>query len=209
MDIVEFVKSYPVRKFSKGEMLYAADVTTDAVMIIREGIVKVVAFSDEGNERLLWLAGRYDIVPTEQIIKSVTTPRFYYTAYSDGSAYEVKKKELLREATRHNEIMAQIARGLGEHHDDLLRHIDGIEQPNLRSKILYLLHTLCLKFSGSDVVALHEIGLKLTHQDIADMVHASREAVSIEMKQLQVEGYVEYTRSSFIVRAHKIATTIE
>lgn len=208
MELVEFIKSFPLRSFTKGEMLFSVGEQTDTILIIREGFVKVTSLSDEGSERLLWLAGRYDIVPTEGIIKPVTTPRYFYMAYSEGSVYVVNKKDLLEKANKSTAIMAQIARGLSEHHDDLLQHLDGIEQPTLRNKILYLLRTLCEKFSGADVVALHDIGLNLTHQDIADMVHASREAVSIELKQLQQEGFVAYSRSSFMVYAGKIAELI-
>ena len=208
MDLVEFIKSFPVNSFIKGEALLSANEQTDTILLIREGIVKVTSFSDDGNERLLWLAGRYDIVPTESIFKSVTTPRYFYTAFSDGSAYVVNKKDLLDKAHSSIEVMTQVARGLSEHHDDLLSHLNGIEQSNLRGKILYVLQTVCEKFSGADVVALHEMGLNLTHQEIADMVHASREAVSIELKQLQKDGFVEYSRSSFTVYAAKIANEI-
>ena len=208
MDLVEFIKSFPISTFIKGEALLSAHEQTDTVLIVREGIVKVTSFSDEGDERLLWLAGRYDIVPTEGIFKAISTPRYFYTAFSNGSAYTVNKKDLLDKAHSNITVMTQVARGLSEHHDDLLSHLNGIEQSNLRGKIIYVLQTVCEKFSGADIVALHEIGLNLTHQDIADMVHASREAVSIELKQLQEEGFVEYSRSSFTVYAEKIAQEI-
>lgn len=208
MDLVEFIKSFPVSSFTKGEALLSANEQTETVLIIRDGIVKVTSFSDEGSERLLWLAGRYDIVPTEGIFKPITMPRYFYTAFSDGSAYVVNKKDLLDKAHSEISVMTQVARGLSEHHDDLLSHLNGVEQSNLRGKIAYVLQTVCEKFSGSDVVALHEIGLNLTHQDIADMVHASREAVSIELKQLQDEGFVDYSRTSFTVYAAKIVSEI-
>lgn len=208
MNLVEFIKSFPLQEFVKGEVLYDVGEVTSSILIIRDGIVKVTSLDDDGSEHLLWLAGRYDIVPTEGILKPHITPNYFYTAYSDGSAYAVNKKQLLDKANGDVAIMAQVARGLSEHHDDLLQHIKGIEQPNLRAKILYLLHILCEKFSGAEVVYLHELDLNLTHQDIADMVRASREAVSVELKQLQDEGFVDYSRSSFTVNAAKIAEQI-
>jgi len=42
--------------------------------------------------------------------------------------------------------------------------------------------------------------LKLTHQEIADMVGASREMVSRIMRELAVGGYIEQTTGSIAVR---------
>lgn len=204
LSIVEFVKSFPLQTFSKNEALFDADQPSDNILIVREGAVKVSSFSDDGTERILWLAGRYDIVPTEGLFSRSSAPRYFYTAFSDGSAYAVNKKEFLAVAATNVAIMTQLARGLSEHHDDLLVRLHSVGQPNLRSKTLAMLHALCEKFSGADVVHFHELGLNLTHQDIAGMVDATREAVSIELKQLQDEGFVDYSRSTFTVNYQKI-----
>lgn len=209
MDIVEFVKSFPIKTFAKGEMLLNINQETDTILIVREGVVKVSSVDELGNERLLWIAGRYDIVPTENLFNAVTTTQYFYTAFSEGSAYEVGKKDLIDASTKDPRILSQLARGLSEHHDDLLSRLNSIEQPNLRTKILFMLHAICIKFSGAEIVHLHDIGLNLTHQDIADMVHATREATSIELKQLSDEGYIDYSRSSFTVFCKKIGDEIK
>jgi len=209
MDIVTFVKSFPIKSFTKNEVLLSINQATDTILILREGTVKVSSVDESGSERLLWIAGRYDVIPTESLFRPVTTAQYFYTAFSDGSAYAVSKKEFLEAASREPEIMFQVARGLSEHHDDLLGRLNSLEQPNLRSKILYMLQSLCIKFSGADIVQLHEVGLNLTHQDIADMVHATREATSIILKQLQEEELIDYTRQSFTVYCGKISDEIK
>lgn len=209
MNVIEYIKSFPIVEFSKGETLLNAGQETDKILVVREGTVKVVSIDDEGCEKLLWLAGRYDIVPGENLFSPHTTAIYFYTAFSSGSAYVVDKKDFLEKATRDAGIMTEVARGLSEHHDDLLGRLNSVEQPSLRLKILFMLDAICTKFSGSEVVKLHEIGLNLTHQDIADMVRATREATSIELKRLHDERFVRYSRSSFTVYAKKIADEIK
>jgi len=208
MDIIEYIKSFPMITFSKGEVLLSAEEETDRLLVVREGMVKVSSIDEVGNERLLWIAGRYDVVPTERLFSPTTSTQYFYTAYCDGNAYTVDKKDFLEKATKDANIMYQIARGLSEHHDDLLSRLNSLEQPNLRAKILFMLDAICTKFSGAGVVHLHEIGLNLTHQDIADMVDASRESTSIELKKLHDERFVKYSRSSFTVFAKRIADEI-
>jgi len=208
VDIVEFVKSYPIKEFVKGEMLLGEGEQTETVLIIREGAVKVYSVDDSGGERLLWLSGRYDIIPTENLLSPLTTAHYFYTAFSDGSAYIVSKKDLLDASIKDNGVMLQVARGMSEHNDDLLARIDTIGQTNLRSRVLFMLHNISTKFSSAAIVELHEIGLNLTHQDIADMVHSTREATSVILKQLQDEGFIDYSRLTFTVYCEKISSEI-
>jgi CRP-like cAMP-binding protein len=209
VDIISYVKSFPLRTFLKGELLLSPGDDTDKLLIIRDGAVKLSSVDEAGSERLLSIAGRYDVVPTERLFHPVVNVQYFYTAFSDGSAYTVDKKDFLDKAAKDPNILGQIARGLSEHHDDLLSRLNGVEQSHLRMKILFMLDALCTKFAASDVVLLHEIGLNLTHQDIADMVGATREATSIELKILLDEGLVEYSRSSFTVYASKVADEIK
>ncbi len=199
MDIVNYVKSFPLRTFEKNEVLFTPNVSADTVLIIRQGVVKVLFVTNKGDERLMWLAGRYDVAPIEDVLRPVSSPNYLYMAFSRGSGYVVDKRDLLSKANKNTALALQLARGLSEQHDDLLRHITTIQQTTLRQKILHLLQHICQKFSGAELVALHENGLNLTHQAIADMIDASREAVSIEMKRLQSEGVLEYSRTSFTV----------
>jgi len=209
MDIIDYIKSFPVRQFTKDEVLLSADEQTSEILIIREGIVKASSLDEAGRQKLLWIAGRYDIVPTEHLFAHTTTTQYFYTAYCDGSAYVVDKKSFLEKASDDAKVMSQIARGLSEHHDDLLSRLNSVEQSDVRSKILHSLYGICVKFASSDVVHLHELGLNLTHQDIADMVGATREAASIELKKLRDERLVKYSRSSFTVYAKRIADEIK
>lgn len=209
VEIINFIKSFPVRSFQKGETLFGPDDDTPTILIVRDGVVKVSSYNDADNERFLWVAGRYDIIPSENFFASTAKTRFYYTAFCDGTAYAVDKKAFLEVALKDADAMSQIARGLSEHYDDLLSRLNSVEQSNLRSKILMMLNVLCEKFSGADTVHFHELGLNLTHQDIADMVHATREAVSIELNKLKQDNVIDYTRSTFTVFSSEVAKQIE
>ena len=59
------------------------------------------------------------------------------------------------------------------------------------------------------MVDFAEIGLDITHQDVAGLIHVARQTASIELKKLRDEGVVFYDRTSFIVYAHKLDKIIE
>lgn len=208
MNVVEYIKAFPIKSFTKNEVLLNAGETCDRLFAIREGFAKISSLDDYGNQKLLWVVGRYDIVPLENLFQSGQA-HYFYTALSNGSMYVIDKKALLNETDKSPVLMGQIARGLSEHYDDLLSRMNGVEQSNIRSKIMYTLLNLANKFGASEAVDLNEIGLNITHQDIADMIGATRETTSVELKRLSDSGMIKYSRSSFEVFTDKISSEIK
>jgi CRP/FNR family transcriptional regulator len=121
----------------------------------------------------------------------------------------MNKGDLLPHIGDTPDIMGEIARGLSEHYDDLLMRMNAVEQSDIRSKLMHVIHNLCAKFSTSATVSFHGMGLNLTHQDLADMIGSTREAVSIEMAKLRADGLVDYSRSTFVVHAETLAGHID
>jgi CRP-like cAMP-binding protein len=203
MDVVTYIKSFPVRQFSKDEVLMSGGDDSSTVYAIREGFVKVTSLDDSGRQKLLWIAGRYDVVPLEGLFGSKPV-NYFYTAFSDCSVFVIPKKTVLEAARNEPAILDQIAQGLSEHYDDMLQRMNAVEQSDVRSKLLHMLYNLCQKFSSAESVALHELGLKLTHQDLADMIGSTREVVSLELSKLREEDIIEYSRSNFTIHTKQI-----
>ncbi len=206
-DFVSFVKTLPVRSFHKDELLLASDDPSDTFLAIREGYVKATSTEDSGRERLLWLAGRYDIVPLERFFTRKPL-QYDYVGYSDGSAYVVSKDQLLALIDEHPSAAAEVAKGMSEHLDDISERLSAVGQADVRRKVLHTLYGIATKFSSREVVELDAIGLNLTHQDIADMIGASREVVSTELSKARSDGYVDYSRSTLSVDTVKIRDTL-
>lgn len=204
----EFIKSAPLRIFKKGEMLIGEGEIPASLFAVQDGFVKVSAVSEEGVERLLWIAGRLDIVPTEALFSRSKAVRFFYMAHTDVSVYVVNKEEFLNLARTNLQVMTEVAYAMSSHYDDLLGRIHSIEQSAVRSKIVHTLYDLGRRFSVDDQVDLCSLGLRLTHQDIADMVGATRETVSLELKKLRADGYIKYGRSKFIVHIPKLESCL-
>jgi CRP/FNR family transcriptional regulator len=204
MNPVDYIKQFPLRKFQRGSVLLSAGDPLASVFAIREGYLKVTSISDAGIERLLWIAGRYDFAPVEQLFSKSGTARFFYTAVSDGSYYDIPKADLLAYAHDNPDFMAEIARGMSEHYDDFLQRVDAIDGlsvgERLRSTLLYL----SSRFSANSSVNLYEEGLRITHQDLAAMIGSTRETTSIELANLRREGLIDYDRKSFIVHSRLI-----
>lgn len=199
MDNIDFVKRFPVRKFSKGEILFSEGDVATTLLAVQSGYVKISALSADGDQSLLWIAGRYDVVPTERMFSTSGTLNYFYTALSDGAAYQVDKAAFLRHAYDSPSLMAEIARGISQHHDELLERLQGNGHLTVRERLVSVLGYITRHFSSDQTVDLYELGLRLTHQDLADMIGTTRETTSLALRALKQEGVVDYSRHHFTI----------
>lgn len=205
MSIADFIKKSPFKTFAKGELLLQEGDCPKKLFAVQDGFVKVTALDDNGGESLLWIAGKYDMVPTELLFSPQGAIKFFYTAYTDVAVYEIDKAEFLDFAKNDHSLMSEIAYSMSSHYDDLLGRVCSIEQTVVRDKIMHTLYNLAKRFSAEDSVDLFSLGLKLTHQDIADMVGATRETASIELQKLRRKRLIIYNRSKLIVHTERLA----
>jgi CRP/FNR family transcriptional regulator len=199
MDVVNFVKNYPVKHFTKGEVIISEGDISDTLFAIRSGYIKVTSLDDNGNERMLWIAGRYDIVPTERLFSLRSPLQFFYTALSDGDVYRISKADFLMKAKEDAGLMTEIATGMSGHYDDLLSRVNSVGQISIHDKLVATLRYVAERFSADQSVDLYELGLRLTHKDIAEMIGSTRETTTLELRKLQSAGVIEYDRTKFIV----------
>lgn len=199
MDNIDFVKAFPLRSFRKGEVLLSEGDATDTLLAVRTGYVKVSAIDNDGVQQLLWIAGRYDVVPIERMFSTRSNLRYFYTALSDGTAYQVDKQTFLTKAVDSPALMTEIARGMSQHYDELLERLQGAGRLTVRERLIAVLRYISQHFSNETTVDLYALGLRLTHQDLADMIGTTRETVSLTLGQLQKDRLVDYSRDHFTI----------
>ncbi|WP_239565656.1 Crp/Fnr family transcriptional regulator [Paenibacillus sacheonensis] len=73
---------------------------------------------------------------------------------------------------------------------------------DLRGKVLYFLNRLSIKF-GVEEDGYRKIDIPLTHQELANMIGATREAVSLAMQQLSSEGIIVSSRRTVMIHVQK------
>lgn len=199
MDIVNYVKNCPIKHLSKGEFILSEGDVSDTLYALRSGFIKVTSLDDEGNERMLWIAGRYDIVPTERLFSRHSPLQFFYTALADSDVYEINKADFLTKAKADVTLMGEIAASMSSHYDDLLSRINSIGQTSVHEKLFATLQYVAKRFSAEQAVDLYQLGLRLTHKDLAEMIGSTRETTSLELQKLRQSGQIDYGRDHFIV----------
>lgn len=204
MKTVDYIKKYPIKTFSRGEMLLQKGDPLTSLLAVRDGYVKVTSISESGIEHLLWIAGRYDVAPTEQLFSLRGKVNYFYTALTDGSYYEIPKEDFLTLAKNEPPVMTEIARNMSLHYDDFLQRIDAVDTATVKERLIRTLSYLAERLSADGDVDLYDYGLRLTHQDLAAMIGSTRETTSLTLAQLRKDGLIDYGRQRFTIAVDKV-----
>jgi CRP-like cAMP-binding protein len=85
----------------------------------------------------------------------------------------------------------------GNYAASLLR-ITALEQAKARDKLLYTLYYLCCRY-GKQVAKRVEIGISLTHQNLAALTGLTRETAATEMNRLKNCKLLTYDHQTYRV----------
>jgi CRP/FNR family cyclic AMP-dependent transcriptional regulator len=198
-ELAAFVRSQPVKKFTKDCILtYQGELPT-ALYAIRSGYVKIYDISSDGNEQFLGLAGKHDFIPSEILFSNLRAAQFFYAAYTPVEVYKVDRVEFVDRVRRDAEALYKIVETITEKYHNQMHHLTAVQKPKAREKIIYVLHFLATHFMEGTSVAANQVPLPLTQQDIANLVGVTRETAAHELKALKNEGYIEYSKTAFYI----------
>jgi len=174
------------RRFKRGEALVEQGQKSDALYILLTGRARVTASDSRGREVILATLAQGDYLGEMSIIDNEphsATVR----AEVQTDVLTLGRAEFARCLTENASMSLVVMRGLVKR----LRHADRkIESLALLDVYGRVAHAL-LDFAVPDAQGQLVIKEKISRQDLAKMVGASREMVSRVMKDLEERGFIE------------------
>ena len=174
------------RRFKRGEVLVEQGQKSDALYILLTGRARVMASDSRGREVILATLSQGDYLGEMSIIDNEphsATVR----AEVQTDVLTLGRAEFARCLTENASMSLVVMRGLVKR----LRHADRkIESLALLDVYGRVAHAL-LEFAVPDAQGQLVIKEKISRQDLAKMVGASREMVSRVMKDLEERGFIE------------------
>ncbi|MEO5950474.1 MAG: Crp/Fnr family transcriptional regulator [Candidatus Saccharimonadales bacterium] len=205
--IAEFIRSQPIKLFTKNEILLQQGEIPTSIFAVRSGLVKISDISIEGFEQMLWLAKKYDVIPLEWLFDASTVSPFFYTAHVDTEVFVVPKDEFLYHIKDDGEAKSEINLAISMKQRQLLEHISSTLKPKARDKITHMLYHIGLRFQESDDG--DDSSLPLTHQNVANLVGITRETASLELRVLKQEGFIDYGKQNITIHTNKLAEIVD
>ena len=173
------------RRYKRGEVLVAQGQKSDALFLLLMGRARVTASDSRGREVILATLGQGDYLGEMSLIDNEphsATVR----AEVQTDVLVLGRAEFTRCLLENASMGLVLMRGLVKRLRQADRKIESLALMDVYGRVARLLLDLAEDVDGHKVVTK-----KLTKQDIAKMIGASREMVSRVMKDLQQQGLID------------------
>jgi len=188
-----------IRQFSKKRTILFQGEVPQSVMVLQEGLAKVYGITTGGDQRTVTLLSAGDIFPVECVFNKSRVSLYYYEALTDCSALSLPKPVFLEALESDETLKGQIFESYMAHYTSATMHIYALEHSHAQEKVVYILQYLVARFGEKQPNGLTKIALRLSHQDIAEMVGLTRETTAVELHQLKDKKLIDYQRFAYYV----------
>jgi CRP-like cAMP-binding protein len=201
----DLLNAYSLRKFKKGQTLLFQGEVPRYAYVVKTGTVKTYNISPLGEEQLVSLSSEYDILPEAWFLGEASVAYYFYEAFTDCTVYAIPREELAKKVSESPEFANHLLQRFMRLYVGASVHINALEQPRSRDKLVHLLHYLLMRFGkqapGKDEML---IDLRLTHQTLASMLGVTRETIATEIARLRREEILDYKQQTYIINKAKL-----
>ncbi|MDP3048677.1 MAG: Crp/Fnr family transcriptional regulator [Thermodesulfovibrionales bacterium] len=186
---MEEVKPYLIpANFKKKEVIFSEGDSSDWLYIVTKGKVKITKLSQNGREIILEIISPMDFFGGVAVIRGFPYPA-NAVAMDDAEVLKISRSNLMRILDRFPNLMYCMAMNIGDRIKGSHEALKNIAVEKVGSRIASLLIKLADK-AGSKTDNAVAIDMKLTKQDIADMVGTTVETSIRTMSKFKKLGIV-------------------
>lgn len=176
--------------YKKGETILRPGDTPQGVFLIKTGYVKLYSVCESGEELTLIIFKPEDFFPMMWTFNN--TPNVYYLeSMTTAEAWRAPKDKFLQFVRSNPDVLFELIGKILVRLGGFLSRMEYLVFGNAYQKVASIL-MICTERFGEKNDRDTVINIPLTHKDIAMLVGMTRETVSIEIKNLERKGIIEY-----------------
>lgn len=187
--------------FKKGEAIYGPGDPSASVYMLKEGKVKISRTTDDGHEGTLAILKEGDLFGELSLTGEQERDEQAVVLEDCRVCIMARRdfEEILREKPH---LSLKFAKLMGFRMKTLESRISDLMFHDTPTRIARLLLNLSREY-GQPVPDGTLLRLKLTHQELANLIGAARETVSAVLADWKREGLLDYPRRMFLIRDAK------
>jgi len=180
-------------------LIYRQGFSCPHVFLIKTGIVKLNHVTEQGNEWTVALLKRGDIIGSLQTDSSINGMEETALALGDAMLYRFEHHEFKKLISQHPDLSWQFFEMQCLRRQRAERKLLNILAQTVDNRIIQMLKELVEMF-GIRCTHGYALEIRLTQQELADLVGASRSVVSTLMNDLRNRGMLNYTRELICIK---------
>lgn len=195
-EMERFNSMLPLKKFSAGEIIFAPYRSYQALFIVKSGRVRIFYLTESGKAFTLSIIEAGGVFGQMPIIGQHLQDS-YVEAFDNSEICILKEDEVKKFLLQDPRIAVRIAQILGRKVIELEERLADLALKPLSQRLASLL--LKLAKPSAFPWKQHHKTLNFTHEQIASLVGATREAVSKTLSDFAIEGLIIQSRGRITI----------
>jgi CRP/FNR family transcriptional regulator len=188
-ELAEIASSVEQFDFRKRETIFSEGDRSNWLYILQAGKVKITKVSHDGKEIIVEMISPGDFFGAFAVLKGFPYPA-NAVAMENSSVVRIGRHQLLGMIERFPNLIFDITANLGERVREFHDTLKTIALERVESRIAALLLKLAEKTGTAKTAQTIEIPMRLTKQDIAEMVGTTVETSIRVMSKFRKAGYI-------------------
>ena len=194
------------RRAPSGTVFFSPGETVGQVYLLESGCVKIGFISAAGREVTIDYLGRGELFGAVGL-GSASARQLFAAAWDDVVVRELSRRDYEAFVSRRPLLVCDLNRLLDGRLAKVQRRLQQLLFLDMRGRILEVLSDLAVDY-GEPVEGGVRVGLRLTHQDIANMIGATREATSQVLGELRRAGAIAFDRKHPVLPITPLAISL-
>lgn len=185
------------KQFKPKSLIFAADSKAEYVYLVREGRVKLFRQTEDGRETIVTILGPGDVFG-EFVFGETVCHSVYAEAFGPALICILPSRRFLQLLMTEPEIAVRILTNVGRRLSRSAFFIENLSTYNIRLRFAKLL--MCLvEEHGKDQLTDVALNLKLTHQDLANMIATCRQTATELINYFKNYGILSNVGKTLVV----------
>jgi len=185
--------------FERGRTIFFPGDPAEQVYFLLKGAVKLSRFYQTGEETTVCLLKEQSVFGVLSFINGNRSDRFYHAvALTPVELVSMPSAQVVKALKEDAEVAAMVLRGLSARVLQTQRIVEALAQRDIGSRLKRFLLILCRDFGvpGTEGITIR---LKLSHQEIAEAIGATRVTVTRLLAQLREQALISIDNKQITV----------
>jgi len=196
------------RTFRKGAAVYLPSDQADSVFLLAEGRIRLCSITPDGKQAIMGFVEPGEVFG-ELALFQATNHEERAEAATDSTVV-LLSGELLRQCMENSPQLAiGVTKLIGLRRARIERRLRSLLFRSNRDRLIQLLLELAEQYGQKHTLGIF-IGISLTQQDLASIIGATRESVTMILGDLKSEGLIQVARQKiFILDIASLAAVVQ
>jgi CRP/FNR family cyclic AMP-dependent transcriptional regulator len=197
-EIEKYAHLFHEQDFKTKEIVFSEGDLGDAIYLLKTGHVRLYRLTEDGKELSLAILGPGDVFG-ELALFEESRRQTFAEALQDSHICAASVDDFTRLMSHKPQLTMMVASEIAKRRSEMETRIAGLAYGSVRSKLLHALRHLAREHGERLAGGRIRIAVRLSHQEVAQLIGVSREACTIELGKLQKSGALGFDDARFIV----------